>query len=59
MTKNIESRILRHPIIEKGKVTMKLCDNGEITERTITKGEKDLFKEAKKKDCGDMLILRS
>ena len=38
---------------------MKLCSNGEITERTITKGEKDLFKEAKKKDCGDMLILRS
>ena len=48
-----ESRILTHPIIETGKITLKLCSNGNIEERIITKKEKDKFKQAKKKKCGD------
>ncbi len=48
-----ESRILRHPKIEAGKITLKLCRNGEIKEEIITKKEKDKFKLAKKKKCGD------
>lgn len=48
-----ESRILRHPIIETGKITLKLCTNGNIEQKIITKKEKEKFKEAKKKKCGD------
>ena len=48
-----ESRILRHPIIEKGKITLKLCEKGNIKEKIITKKDKENFKKAKKKNCGD------
>lgn len=51
----VESRILRHPIIETGKITLKLCTNGKIEQRIITKKEKELFKQAKKKKCGDSI----
>ena len=50
-----ESRILRHPMIETGKVTLKLCTNGNIEEKIITKKEKEKFKQAKKKKCGDTI----
>lgn len=49
------SRILRHPIIEKGKITLKLCTNGHIEEKIVTKKEGEIFKQAKKKKCGDEL----
>lgn len=48
-----QSRILRHPIIETGKITLKLCIHGNIEQKIITKKEKELFKQAKKKKCGD------
>ena len=48
-----ESRILRHPIIEKGKITLKLCEKGNIKEKIITKKDKESFKKSKKKNCGD------
>ena len=51
----VESRILRHPIIEAGKITLKLCTNGNIEQRIITKKEKEQFKQAKKKKCGDSI----
>ena len=50
---NSETKILRHPIIEKGKITLKVCHNGKIEEMIITKKDKELFKIAKKKKCGD------
>lgn len=50
-----ESRILRHPMIETGKITLKLCTNGNIEEKVITKKEKEKFKQAKKKKCGDAI----
>ena len=50
-----ESRILRHPMIETGKITLKLCTNGNIEEKIITKKEKEKFKQAKKKKCGDII----
>lgn len=50
-----ESRILRHPIIETGKITLKLCTNGNIEEKIITKKDKEKFKLAKKKKCGDVI----
>ena len=46
-------RILRHPIIEKGKITLKLCTNGQIEEKIVTKKDGGIFKQAKKKKCGD------
>lgn len=50
-----ESRILRHPIIETGKITLKLCTKGNIEEKIITKKDKEQFKLAKKKKCGDAI----
>ena len=46
-------RILRHPIIEKGRITLKVCHNGNIEEMLVTKKDKELFKSVKKKKCGD------
>ena len=42
------SRVLRHPKIESGKITLKLCSNNVIEEKMITKKNKDLFKIARK-----------
>ena len=48
-------RILRHPKIENGRVTIKVCKNGEISEKIITKKDKELFKTVKKKNIGDFV----
>lgn len=50
--KENSSRILRHPIIETGKVTLKLCSPCGIETKIITKKDKELFKKAKKSNCG-------
>lgn len=47
------SRILRHPKIESGKITLKLCAANGITERIVTKKDGPLFKKARKSDCGN------
>ena len=52
---NSGSRILRHPMIEKGKITLKVCHNGKIEDTIITKKDKELFKMVKKKKCGDLI----
>lgn len=52
---NTGIRILRHPMIEKGKVTLKVCHNGKIEEMVVTKKDKELFKMVKKKKCGDLI----
>ena len=49
---NIE-RVLRHPYIESGKITLKLCNNNGIIEKIVTKKDKELFKIARKLNCGD------
>ncbi len=45
-------RILRHPKIESGKITLTLCGKDGITTRLYTK-KSPLFKQARKADCGD------
>lgn len=50
-----EKRILRHPIIEKGKITLKICNKGNIETKIITKKDKEIYKTAKKKKCGDII----
>ena len=52
---NTGIRILRHPMIEKGKITLKVCHNGEIEDMIVTKKDKELFKMVKKKKCGDWI----
>lgn len=49
------SRILRKPVIEKACVKLKVCVNGEIEEKIITKKDKELYKIVRKKECGDSL----
>ncbi len=48
------ARILRHPYIEKGRVTLELCTESENKTETITKAKKELYKAAKKSQCGDL-----
>ena len=54
-TKKEFSRVLRHPKIETGKITLKVCGSNGIEEKMITKKEKDLFKMARKIESGDIL----
>lgn len=49
------SRILRHPIIKSGFVNLDLCTKDGIKSVTISKKDGDLYKQAKKKNCGDSL----
>lgn len=51
------ARVLRHPKIESGKITMQLCSEEGIQEKIVTKKEKELFKIARKLKCGDALEL--
>lgn len=47
-------RIMRHPIIEKGRIRLTLCtENQGIIEKTITKKDGEQYKKAKKAVCGD------
>ena len=49
------ARVLRHPKIESGKITLKLCGCDGIYEKIVTKKDGSLFKKARKADCGDEL----
>ena len=46
------SRILRHPKIESGKITLRLCTADGICDKLVTK-KSPLFKAARKSDSGD------
>lgn len=46
------ARILRHPKIESGKITLRLCTPNGICEKLVTK-KSPHFKAARKSDCGD------
>ena len=48
-------RILRHPKIESGKITLQVCSKDGIFEKVVTKRDKDLFKRARKVSCGDKI----
>ena len=47
------SRILRHPLKEAGRITLRLCSENGIAEKTVTKKHGDLFKKARKANSGD------
>lgn len=46
------SRILRHPRIESGRITLRLCTERGISDRLVTR-KSPLFKAARKSDSGD------
>ena len=48
-------RVLRHPKIESGKITLKVCSKDGIYEKVILKKDKELFKIARKLKCGDII----
>lgn len=47
------SRILRHPLKEAGRITLKLCSEDGIVEKAVTKKHGELFKKARKANSGD------
>jgi ribosomal protein RSM22 (predicted rRNA methylase) len=47
------ARVLRHPKIESGKITLQICTKSGISEKIVTKKEKELFKISRKLKCGD------
>lgn len=51
------ARVLRHPYIEPGKVTLQLCTESGRRQQVIRKRDGALFKAARKADCGDAFPL--
>lgn len=45
-------RILRRPMIESGKITLRLCTGSAVTEKLVTRSS-PLFKQARKSETGD------
>ena len=48
-------RVLRHPRIEPGKITLEVCTKGGVNINVVTKKDKDLFKRARKVNCGECI----
>ena len=49
-------RVLRHPKIEAGKITLDVCTKqGNIHSVIVTKKDKELFKIVRKAKCGDLI----
>lgn len=49
------SRIIRHPKIESGKITLELCTASGISQKIVTKKDGAAFKRARKANWGDDL----
>ena len=47
------SRVLRHPQIQNGRITLELCTPQGLKTRIVTKREKPIFHVARKVECGD------
>ncbi|WP_244834055.1 small ribosomal subunit Rsm22 family protein [Clostridium sp. BJN0001] len=51
------SRILRHPIIKKGHISLQICtDNNKVENLSLTKKDGSLYKSSKKLKWGDSLF---
>lgn len=51
-----QARVLRHPLIETGRVTMELCSVDGKT-KTMLRKKDAAYKQARKADCGDSIKL--
>lgn len=47
------TRILRHPRIDPGRITLQLCTKESLAVREVRKKDGPLFKAARKANCGD------
>ncbi len=54
----VSARVLRHPLIESGKITLRLCESSGISDRVITR-KSPLFKAARKSACGDAFDIQT
>lgn len=55
--KKVPARILRHPYIGKGYISLEVCNADGIETTVIRKKDKDIYKKAKKVQCGDSIEL--
>lgn len=55
---NADARILRHPIVQKGKITLEVCKNDGICQVNIFKKDGTLYKKARKAQCGDEINIK-
>lgn len=53
------ARILRHPVIEKGRVILEICTESENKSVMIKKKDGEIFKIAKKSKCGDKIFMKN
>lgn len=51
-------RVLRHPLTEKGRIVLEICEKNGIVKKTVTKKDGELYKKAKKVHCGDTFPLK-
>lgn len=56
INKQCFARVLRHPKIESGKISLRICSNDGIKDISITKKDKEKFKIARKLNCGDAFL---
>lgn len=54
VTRHVSDRVLRHPYIEPGRITVKLCSEQGVEEKVITKKD-PLWKRARKVEWGESL----
>lgn len=51
------ARIIRHPRVDKGRITLELCSAEGLKKVTITKKDGELYKAARKAETGDTIEL--
>lgn len=56
-TKKVPARILRHPYMGNGYVSLEVCGTAGIEKVVARKKEKDFYKKARKAKCGDSIEL--
>jgi ribosomal protein RSM22 (predicted rRNA methylase) len=50
------NRIIRHPLKQSGHVRLTLCtDQGKIEEKTISRKDKSLYRQARDSEWGDCI----
>lgn len=56
--RNADARILRHPIIAKGRITLETCSMDGVKKVNVFKRDGDLYKKARKAQCGDEISIK-
>lgn len=56
--RNADARILRHPIVGKGRVTLEICGMDGVKKINVFKRNGDLYKKARKVQCGDEISIK-